>query len=248
MAKDTPAIIEDERIVPIGEHQIDITLTIPTGASKGKVLFLHGAGESDKYRSQPLARALAGLGWECLTFSFPGHGKSSGELLGSTLQARKELTRRLAESFGFLPADIVVGVSMGSHTAMSLLADEPKPYERAVLFVPAVYARAAEHAPFGPAFSAVLRTPESYRDSEIWDVLPSFRGRLVTVQTGQDEVIPPPIYDLIHKHARQADRQKVFVRESPHRISHWLRDDPARVADFAAAIDSFQFDSLRRYA
>lgn len=138
---------------------------------------------------------------------------------------------------------------MGAHTAISLLKELPGLTNHMALMVPAVYASAAEDAPFGPEFSAVLRQPKSYMTSEIWDILPSYEGKLAIFQTGLDEVIPPVIIDRLvseAKAARQVD--KIVIANSPHRISNWLADDQSRVDDFADAIDRFDFSGLKKYA
>ncbi len=241
-------IVEIEALHTVRGETIDTTLTRPAaGPIKGKVLFLHGAGESTKDRCLPLARALSARGWGCLTFSFPGHGKSSGVLQGSTLQGRKQVAQAIAHKLGFLPADRVVAISMGAHTAISLLKDHPDMTQHLVLMVPAIYARDAEDVSFGPAFSEVLRRPDSYLAAEPWDILPTYEGRLAIVQAGADEVIPTAIIDKLHAAATAAARaERLYIADSPHRISNWINDDQSRIEAFRDAIDSFDFARLAK--
>lgn len=243
-------IVEEESLEHIRGEQIDTTITRPdVRQSKGKVLLLHGAGESTKDRLLPMARGLSARGWECLTFSLPGHGASSGELLGSTLHERKQVTQELADKCGFLEADRVVGVSMGAHTAISLLKDHPSFTQHLALFVPAIYSRHAEHVPFGPEFSKVLRTPKSYLEAESWDILPVFKGNLAIVQAGMDEVIPHVIIEKLQQVAHAAERvHHVVVEDSPHRITTWMAEEQHRVEAFCTAIDRFEFGGLHTAA
>lgn len=242
-------VTELEYMHTVHEQRLDVTITKPSGGqAKGKVLFLHGAGESTKHRCVPLARKLSELGWECLTFSFPGHGESSGSLEGSTLQGRKAVAVALAQELGYLAADMVVGISMGAHTAISMLKDYPGLTKKLILMVPAIYASAAENAPFGPKFSEVLHMPNSYMTAEPWQILPSFRGDLCVVQTGQDIVIPPVVIKRLLSDATGAKSvQHVLIAGSPHRISNWINDMPERIQDFATAMDAFDFVSLDKY-
>lgn len=239
--------IEEHFLTAVLDEKIDTTIITPKSDVKGKVLFVHGAGESTKERVLPLARALARRGWKSLAFSLPGHGNSSGELMGSTLVHRAKITRELAKLYDFLPSDIAVGVSMGAHTIISLLEDNPKLFSNIVLFVPGAYSHLAEEEPFGPGFTAVLKETKSYHTAKAWDILPKFQGNLVTVEAGRDKVIPPDVYTLIHHHAKDARKQHVYIRDTEHQISFWLAKEPGRVEAMADAIDTFDFSPLADY-
>lgn len=238
---------EKELLTNVRGHSIDTTILAPDDSEQGNILLIHGAGESTKDRLLPLARALASRGWRCLVFSLPGHGQSSGTLLGSTLAERAEVSRAVAEAHGFWPSDIAIGVSMGAHTVLSLLAEDASLFKKIVLLVPAIYAGEAETVPFGPDFSTILRSPQSYKSAKVWDILPSYTGELTTIQAGQDTVIPVDIYELIHLHATSATVQHVRVDDSAHQISFWLAADENRIAAFADGISSFSFSPLARY-
>jgi len=238
---------EVEKFINLAGEVIDTSLLVPEGDCKGKILLLHGAGESTKDRMLPLARELAKLGWSCLTFSLIGHGKSSGALLGSTLQGRKKLSRKIAKEFDFWPPDIVVAISMGGHTAISLLGDEPDVFSKLVLLVPAIYAREAEDVAFGPEFSKILRTDRSYLSSLSWEILLNYHGDLATVSASEDKVIPPDIYNLIGANAIHTNRQQVVIKGIGHELSSWTVKEPERLVDFARAIDSFDCSNLDKY-
>lgn len=241
-------IIETEVFVEIGSDRIDTSITYPDGPAKADAVFLHGAGFSTKERCLPLARALSSLGWRCLTFSYPGHGSSSGRLLGSSLQNRKLITKQLLETLGFESPEVVVGVSMGAHTAIAMLEELAIMPEKLILFAPAIYASEAEATRFGPEFSKILRTEQSYLSSKSWDILPTFGGKLAMVEASNDEVIPKEMYSLIRQSAIQASEiHHLIIDGSAHQISFWLAEDPARISSFALAIDAFDFEGLETF-
>ncbi len=47
--------------------------------------------------------------------------------------------------------------------------------------------------PFGPAFSAAIRQPESWGDSDAFAAIAAFRGRLLIASAELDAVVPAPI-------------------------------------------------------
>jgi len=102
-----------------------------------RLLFLHGAGKSNKERARPLALELAGQGVAAFGFDFSGHGKSSGEL------GRSSLAKRLREAEGaltYLARDRPISLcawSMGAHVALELARRVE--VENLFLFAPAIY-------------------------------------------------------------------------------------------------------------
>lgn len=238
-------IKETQKFVRVGAEKIDVSITQPTGRSIGSALFLHGAGESSKDRCLPLARELSARGYSCLTFSFPGHGNSSGTLLGSTLAGRKKIAVELASLLGYFPATMIVGVSMGGYTAASMLKENPEAFERMALFVPAAYAREAEEVPFGPMFTSVLKTPGSYLDSYVWELLPKFTGKFALISAGQDKIIPLVVTKMYKKNAANAaENVSVTIKRSPHQITVWMASEESRLHALAYGLDRFEFGDL----
>ncbi|HSX27716.1 MAG TPA: alpha/beta hydrolase [Patescibacteria group bacterium] len=236
---------ETEHLAETMGHKIDVSVIEPKGPAKGNVLYLHGAGESSKERLLPLARSLGNLGHKGVIFSLPGHGKSSGTLLGSTLAERRIITEAIGHKFQVLPADMIVAVSMAGHTAISMLETPENSFRRLALFAPAAYSHEAEKAPFGPKFSEIIRRPKSYHKSKAWDILPRFKGQLVIFQAELDEVIPPEVIDMIGEHSTSASQnERVILPGAPHRLTTWMSEHPHRLEAIATALDSFNFDGL----
>lgn len=125
--------------------------------SKSGILFLHGAGKSNKERSQPIAMRLAEeYGIPSFLFDFSGHGGSTGNLESSSLQKRIQESIEAAQASGFSNSMTVCAFSMGGHVALELLDDLQ--IQNLVLFYPAVYTDLANKISFGdPAFSEMIR-------------------------------------------------------------------------------------------
>ncbi len=239
---------EKDQFVKVGDVQLDVSMLDPKRETKGSALFLHGGGEvSSKETYLPLVRAFTGQGYRCLIFSYPGHGKSGGKIIGSSLAKRTEITRKIASEMGFLPGDLLLGFSMGAHTALRLLDDNPDTFPKLALFVPAIYAAEAENVAFGPKFSTIIRKPESYNNSRALDALQKYKGRLVIFQAGKDKVIPAEVVDLIYENAASvSSSEKVYFKDSPHGIGDWITDSEERLTAVVEALDSFDFDNLQK--
>ena len=109
-----------------------------------------------------------------------------------------------------------------------------------ILQVPGVYTPQAYRLPFGPAFSAVLRQPDSWHDSDAWDCLATFRGHLLIVEASGDTVIPRTLVDKLHASATQArSRQRLLLGGAGHQLAaHWQRH-PAAASHYRQLLARF---------
>jgi pimeloyl-ACP methyl ester carboxylesterase len=156
---------------------------------RAHLLVLHGAGNGQRAPFLPLRQTLQQQGIASTAFDFVGHGETGGSLLGSSLahrvcQAKAVLT---ASRLHTQPVALL-GSSMGAYIAIRLL--EYIECSHLILQVPGAYTPEAFAVPFGPAFSAVLRQPDSWLESDAWDRLAGFRGHLLLVEAERDAVIP----------------------------------------------------------
>ncbi len=69
----------------------------------------------------------------------------------------------------------LIAASMGAYTAIRLT--EIVSVKNLVLLVPAAYTPRAYHLPFGPAFSAAIRIPCSWKESDAYPILENFKGK-----------------------------------------------------------------------
>lgn len=243
----TSVLSSDSFRLQIDGHEIDTEVFEPSSQShdRGSMLFLHGAGMSSKKNWQDVAASVSELGFRSITFSFPGHGNSSGELIGTSLEERRAVSQSITDYFELSSSDGVVGVSMGAHSAVGLIDNNPHQFDRVALLVPAAYSKAAETIPFGPDFSAELRREGSYEESENWRILRGYMGKVAVVASGSDDVIPPRVIELYRESASaQADLTFVEVANSPHQMSSWISKSPERSEAVARALANWQFEDL----
>lgn len=239
---------QKNQFIGIDDNQLDTCIISPQTDSAGTVLFLHGGGAtSTKELYLPMAKALAGRGYKCLVFSYPGHGKSSGEIAGSSLAERAEIATKLAKELDFLPLSMICASSMGAHIAMRML--DKMDVDKLVLFVPAIYSDKAENVPFGPSFTQILRTPGSYKDSLALESLRGYKGKLAIFQAGKDRIIPPEVIDLIWRSAINISvKDKIVYKDSPHGITDWIYQSRKRFDNVVKALDTFNFSALKENA
>jgi pimeloyl-ACP methyl ester carboxylesterase len=195
---------------------------------------LHGAGQSESARFSRLRQELFDRGILSAAFDFIGHGRTGGNLQGSSLRQREEAAAAVIRFTGQEPLTLI-GASMGGHTAIRLTRRFT--VEALVLLVPAVYARQARDLPFGPEFSAAIRRPMSWLDSDAFDILSDFRGNLLVVAAESDEVIPRPVIERIHASAARARTREIHtVPGSGHRSLFPREEDLVPVLDKIARL------------
>lgn len=169
----------------------------------GHVLAIHGGGTSSARSFDPLRDHLTKRGISSTAFSFPGHGHSSGEVLGSTLKDRVEITKRICDEFNLKQQEVsIFGFSMGAYVAICVASDVGA--RKLCLVVPAMYHPAAFEKPFGPDFSMILRQENSWRASDGIKRIGSFIGDLLIVAAGDDQVIPADLPPLLASSAGRA--------------------------------------------
>lgn len=209
--------------VTFGDHQIvgdRLGSALPLQA-----LVLHGAGEANRARMQPLREKLLERNIGSVAFDFIGHGDTGGgieesSLMSRTLQASAVIDNlRLADRRRIA----VIAASMGGHNAVRLL--KRYPIDRLVLLAPAAYSRRAYSVPFTDEFSKVIRIENSWRDSEVWDILPAFLGKLLVVSGELDRIIPADVITGYYRVAKNAVYRRIYtVKNVGHMMFTELRE------------------------
>ena len=183
-------------------------------AERCDTIVLHGAGKSSRARFSRLREGLNANGIPSVGFDFIGHGETGGALVGSSLRERTAQAAAVIRHRGCEPLTLI-GASMGAYTAIRLT--ETFSVDNLILLVPAVYTPQAYEAPFGPAFSAVIRVPGSWQDSDAFSILEEFKGKLLVIAAEADAVIPMAVIQKIQASARQAETNRLhIVPESRH--------------------------------
>jgi uncharacterized protein len=195
---------------------------------------LHGAGKSSRTRFTRLRRALNERGIPTAAFDYVGHGETGGELIGSSLHDRTEQAAAVIRKAAEEPLTLI-GASMSGHTAIKLT--EMFRVNHLILLVPAVYAARAYRIPFGPDFSAAIRLPGSWKESDAWEILAGFRGNLMLIAAEDDPVIPKEVIQRIFEAVKKAQSRYLHVVPGSHHIGLFPRDeDISRAADMIVAM------------
>ncbi|HEX8957173.1 MAG TPA: alpha/beta hydrolase [Burkholderiaceae bacterium] len=186
----------------------------------GNVLLLHGAGASARNKFSILRHALEARGVGMTCFDCIGHGETGGEmsessLLSRTRQAEAVIAHRGLECGMDAPLSLI-GFSMGAYNAIRLT--QTHEVGSLILIVPGVYTPSAYGLPFGPQFSSAIRRERSWEDSDAWEILSRYRGRLLVIAAGNDAVIPREIPErLVASSVNAQWRRLLVVPDTEHR-------------------------------
>jgi pimeloyl-ACP methyl ester carboxylesterase len=207
------------------------------GRDSNRILYLHGAGGSTRRGHHLLRGALQQRGLGSVCFDAIGHGETGGTLAQSSVASRTRQAQAVlaASVLAASPEPLVVfGSSMGAYNAIRLTQQHR--VDALVLIVPGVYTPAAYEVPFGPEFSAVIRRERSWADSDAWDILSRFEGRLLVIHAEHDAVIPLEISErLVAAATCSESRQLHIVRGAEHNcLWSLLQETPA---DLDAALE-----------
>jgi len=188
------------------------------------LLMLHGAGASNRKRFKFLRTRLWAQGIGSCAFDFSGSGESEGEMGASTLESRTLQACRVVEDQNLTLPLSVLGGSMGAYTAVKLL--DHLPIANLILVVPAMYDAAAYSIPFTGGFTRIIRSPQSWVDSDAWQLLADFCGGLLIVAGGKDDVIPDDVIQRLDQAARNADPKILqIIPKAPHQILSFLKNN-----------------------
>ncbi len=185
---------------------------------------LHGAGTSDRFRFDRLRERLFKKGVSSCAFDFIGHGETQGELVHSSLRERTEMAAEVIQ--GYAPKDqsiAIVAASMSGYTAVRLL--EEFDVRLLVLIVPAAYDNRAYDLQFDQGFTACIRREKSYENSDAWEILKTYQGKILLVTAEYDQVIPDGVVDLYKRSAPLAEMDHFIVEGAPHKVMAHMSDE-----------------------
>lgn len=191
---------------------------------KESVLFLHGAGISTRKQFEPLRQELWERNIQSVAFDFVGHGETGGNLPSSSLQHRFLQACRVIEELKLAQPLSIVAESMSGYTAIKLL--EKYKVENLILVVPAVYHAGSFAIPFNGGFSEIIRKPRSWLDSDAWEIMQKFQGKLLICYAEKDNVIPQEIIDRLYETATKAQKkERYLIQKSPHKTWEYLAEN-----------------------
>ncbi|NVD71362.1 alpha/beta hydrolase [Duganella sp. BJB1802] len=204
------------------------------GADSNRVLYLHGAGASTRRGHHLLRGALQQRGVGSTCFDCIGHGDTGGALAQSSVASRTRQAQTVVAARGVPEPLAIIGASMGAYNAIRMTQSHR--VDALVLIVPGVYTPSAYEVPFGPEFSAVIRRERSWADSDAWEILSRFEGRLLVIAAEHDATIPLEIPERLVAAAANAQSSRLRIVQGAEHNRLWslLEEDPA---SFAAAVD-----------
>ncbi|UCD79065.1 MAG: alpha/beta fold hydrolase [Desulfobacterales bacterium] len=211
-------------LIQVGFENHTLIGDVLSDGSPPRLMVLHGAGNSCRQRFQLLREELFAAGISSLAFDFVGHGDTGGDLKSSSLRSRTRQARRVIDSFNWQQPFSVIGASMSAYTAVKLLAHYQ--IKRLVLLVPAMYSAQAEAVAFNRGFTEIIRQPQSWMNSDAWDILAQYTGRLLIVAGENDTIIPRGVINKIYDSAVNSSARELYIApNASHFVFTDLRSD-----------------------
>ncbi|QGV80976.1 alpha/beta fold hydrolase [Streptomyces ficellus] len=211
-----------------------------TGVTGVTVVVLHGAGNGSAGLLVPVLDEFAARGCRVVAPDFSGHGRSSGDPDGLSLERRFVQARAVIDRIVPDGDDLVlVGFSMSGQTVADLVGHYGGRVRAIGLCAPAVYAREAWRVPFGHGFTEIIRREGGWRDTTALDTLRGYEGTAVLAVPGTDDVIPPDVTGAVEDALTARSRyRRLDVPGAGHRLGVWFvtaAEDRRRFADAVLA-------------
>jgi len=161
------------------------------------VLFIHGGDNYLDNRYGLWQKYLAERGFSSFSYHSRGVGGSEGKWEEGTLANRltdaQNALNFFAESGKVDENNLtIIGSSMGAHVACRL-SETIIPISVLILQSAAAYALEAENIPFGPQFSQLIRTENSFQNSPAFTAFAKFKRAKGVVYGSEDKVISKEI-------------------------------------------------------
>lgn len=207
------------------EQEILSAFSLTKKNQKPSVLFLHGGGQSKKYRTLALAKKLFQKGIFSFCFDHSGSGESTGKMKNSSLKKRCKEAKIALEFLDKNAPITVCGSSMGGYVATKLL--ETKKVHTLILFCPAAYNKHAFSVPFTTKFTEIIRKKESWKQSDIFPLLKNFTGNFLFIIGEDDAIIPEGVIELFEKNTQKVAKKEIIrIPHAGHQIHSWLQEHP----------------------
>lgn len=216
-------------------------------AKNPAILLIHG-WTSGQDRLYGQAEELAKLGYICMTFDLRGHGESEGDI---KVQTRQDFLDDVLAAYDLLAKDDLVtadnitaiGSSFGSY--LGDLLSSHRNINKLIMRVPANY-------PDGDPSETIYKyadtyelmewrkQPKNYDEVESLKYLHDFRGNILIVESGEDEVVPhQTIQNYLDAVNDKSKLRHIVMEGAPHSITdfpelkkefnkiviNWLKDN-----------------------
>jgi pimeloyl-ACP methyl ester carboxylesterase len=194
----------------------DTSLYGDTYRNRCQTLVLHGAGRSSRSRFSNLREKLNRRGIPSAAFDFIGHGETGGQITDSSLKQRTLQADAVIRQVSKEPLTLI-GASMSAYTAIQLTGIFT--VKNLILLVPAVYTPDAYPVNFGPGFSQIIRQPNSWQNSDAFEILNKFSGNLLVIAAQNDRVIPKGVIDSLHSAGSHLKMNTLYTVPSADHLS-----------------------------
>ncbi len=192
-----------------------------------------GSRNNRRGKTLPTMMEIARIANGGLIAAFDFRGMNQGEdFLESGLHTRIEDARtnlaKLKKEYA-PPEIIVVAESMGGYIG-SHLTDLLGKGDTMILVAPAAYDKkvVTEKIPFGARFTEAIRREGSWQESDAWDNMARFNGKLLVLQWGADEVVPREIPQMYFEAAKQAQGKTLIMAQNfTHKSIFGTHEDAA---------------------
>jgi len=205
---------------------------------------MHGAGQSSSERFAAIADFFLAQGVSVIALDFIGHGKTGGSLSNNSLALR---TKHALAGIEYWKDDrvqeplMLLGSSMGAHTALRVSQQLGKRVQALCLLQPAVYAHDAEDVYFTEEFTNILRRAESWKSSLALSDAQAFTGKVYVGIGSLDAVIPWGVITKLAEACKQ--NSSAFRLEVLHGAAHTLPEWMPEHAFYARQMVDFLINS-----
>lgn len=210
--------------------------------SKRKMLLLHGAWLSDKKRLIGISEWFSERWIESVGFDFSGHGESTKNTVWSIKKRVLEAEHIIENYFSPEQEIFICAFSMSGQVVYELLRKFGFRVQKCFLCAPALYHQDTIDIPFSEEFSRILRTPESYKNHGVHDVLWDYNWDIVIIMGTDDAVIPKDVPDIIMKAHTGWKNKKIILQNAPHMLAGWTMESPENMQKLCQSI----FDEIEK--
>lgn len=184
------------------------------------VLFLHGGGlKTTKERFKQLRIDLLNNNIHSYAFDFIGHGDNNENLYNTSLYSKVLQAKTFIDKFINVPFSIV-GASMGGYIAIKLT--EIYDIKSLILFVPALYTTEAYNINFGNKFSEIIRKDNSWKDSDSFNIVNKYKGKVLLISVNGDSVIPVDLTSKFRKSVNINNFDEYIIKNGDHKIFDYI--------------------------
>jgi len=204
-----------------------------------KLIILHGAGKASRERYSSFRNCIfKHHSISTIAFDMVGHGETGGYLNESSLKQRTDQVITVVDHLNIPEPLSIMGTSMGGYTAIKLTKFFK--IKNLILVVPGIYHHCAYSIQFDNSFSKIIRQNNSWLQSDAFDLLESFTGKLLLISAEFDDVIPKGVIEGIVKSTEHLDiREHYSIQDSSHLIFNFLNKNKKELELFTSIISRF---------